>query len=113
MSEENRNPKYIYDSSDVNLFNLLEDRRLEAQRQMEQLHKRIGDLRDELYEEVATSHKEIMKEIRELKAEQRAHANEMSERIRILEHWKWLIVGGGAVLGFVVAIGLDVAKLFG
>ena len=79
---------------------------------METLHKRIGSLRDELYDEVATSHKEIMSEIRELKEEQRQQARDMDERLSGLERWKWIVVGGASAIGFIIAIGLDLANFF-
>jgi len=110
---ENTKPYIVAEdrrATDLDIFNLLESRRIEAQRQMELLHKRIGDLRDELYEEVASSHKEIMKEIREMKEEQRAHAKDMSERVGVLERWKWLIVGGAASAGFLLALAMQVAS---
>lgn len=107
MSDQQQ-PNY----ASLDVFNLLETRRIEAQRQMEMLHKRIGDLRDELYEEVASSHKEIMKEIREMKAEQREHAQEMSKRVGVLERWKWAIAGGAATLGFLTAILFEASKFF-
>lgn len=106
------NQRYVYDSTDVNLFQLLEDRRLEAQRQQEMLHKRIGDLRDELYEEQANSHKEIMREIKELRKEQKQHAEDMDRRLTSLERWKWIVVGGAGAIGFIAAIGMDVVKIF-
>lgn len=112
MAIKDQSQRFIYDPTEVNLFQLLEDRRLEAQQQMETLHKRIGSLRDELYDEVATSHKEIMSEIRELKEEQRQHARDMDERLSGLERWKWIVVGGASAIGFIIAIGLDLANFF-
>ena len=69
-------------------------------------------MRDELYDEVASSHKEIMTEIRELKEDQRQHARDMDERLSNLERWKWIVVGGASAVGFVIAIGLDIANFF-
>lgn len=109
MAQENQ--KYIYDPQEVNLFELLESRRIEAQNQVETLHKRIGQLRDELYEEVATSHKEIMSEIRELKEEQRAHVRDMDERLGSIEKWKWVVIGGASSIGFILAMGMDILSL--
>jgi hypothetical protein len=108
---QERNPKFVYDPTEINLFQLLEDRRIEAQSQVETLHKRIGQLRDELYEEVASSHKEIMQEIRELKEEQRQHAKDMDTRMHELERWKWVVIGGAASIGFILAMGMDVLSL--
>ena len=88
----------------MDLFTLLEERRLEAQNQQDILHKRIGSLRDELNKELGQSHKEIMREIKELKADQKIHANEMSERVSQLEKWKWQAAGGILVLLFLAPI---------
>lgn len=86
--------------STMDLFTLLEERRIEAQQQQDILHKRIGALRDELQKELGESHKEIMKEIKEMKEEQREHAKEMSTRVSQLEKWKWQAAGGIVVLAF-------------
>lgn len=110
MAQENKQ-RYIYDPQEVNLFDLLENRRVEAQSQVETLHKRIGQLRDELYEEVATSHKEIMTEIKELKEDQKTHHANMDERLSAIEKWKWVVVGGASAIGFILAMGMDVLSL--
>ena len=95
----------------INLFDLLESRRVEAQDQYETLHKRIGALRDELYEEVASSHKEIMKEIKEMKEESKIHHEKMDVRLSELERWKWVVVGGASAIGFLVALATDLMGL--
>ena len=95
----------------INLFDLLESRRVEAQDQYETLHKRIGALRDELYEEVASSHKEIMKEIKEMKEESKAHHEKMDARLSELERWKWVVIGGASAIGFLVALATDLMGL--
>jgi len=93
----------VWQGDEINLFQLLEDRRVESERRNEVLHKRIGELRDEMAQKIEESHKEIMQEIRELRLEQQKHASEMSSRISRLERWKWTIIGGSAVLGFIIA----------
>jgi DNA-binding cell septation regulator SpoVG len=90
--------------STMDLFTLLEERRLEAQNQQDILHKRIGSLRDEIQKELGQSHKEIMKEIKEMKEEQRQHAREMSDRVGRLEQWKWQAAGAIAVILVVVPL---------
>lgn len=124
--------KIVYDTAELDVFTLLENRRLEAQRQNETLHKRISDLRDELREEISQSHKEIMREIKELRKEsmeqhkemtdrvaliekelrqeQEQQTGDLSQRISLLERWKWFIVGGGTVIGFLISNGLDSLK---
>src|SRR5210317_119199 len=100
---EQKSTKFIYEQPDINLFDLLESRRVEAQDQYETLHKRIGALRDELYEEVASSHKEIMKEIKEMKEESKIHHEKMDARLSQLEKWKWFVIGIATTTGFVIA----------
>lgn len=106
-SAETNEPTIVFEQEDIrnyginmDLFTLLEERRIEAQQQQDILHKRIGALRDELHKEISESHKEIMTEIREMKEEQRQHASEMCERVRKLEQWKWQAAGGVIVLAF-------------
>jgi hypothetical protein len=103
MAIKDPSTRVVYEQPEINLFQLLEDRRVEQQEQMEKLHKRIGDLRDELYEEVASSHKEIMREIREMKEESKAHHEKMDERLYSLEKWKWGITSIGVFIGGVIA----------
>ena len=85
------------------LFQLLEDRRIEAQNRSDVLHKRIGELRDEMADKIDDSHREIMREIKELRQEQNKHAEEMSSRVGALERWRWAIVGGATAVGFIFA----------
>lgn len=108
---EPKTTKIVYEQPEINIFELLEARRVEAQDQYETLHKRIGSLRDELYEEVATSHKEIMHEIREMKEESKMHHEKMDDRLNSLERWKWIVVGGASAIGFLVALATDLFKL--
>ena len=102
----------VWQGDEINLFQLLEDRRVESERRSEVLHKRIGELRDEMTEKIDASHKEIMQEIRALREEQREHANEMSERVTKLERWKFAIIGGAATIGFILAGGLNSLSKF-
>jgi len=111
MAEERKSTRIVYEQPEINLFELLENRRVEAQDQVETLHKRIGALRDELYEEVASSHKEIMSEIKEMKEESKAHHEKMDTRLTELERWKWVVIGGACALGFFLAH-MDIGSLF-
>tara|TARA_R110002153_G_scaffold798_15_gene3849 strand:- start:4 stop:378 length:375 start_codon:yes stop_codon:yes gene_type:complete len=95
----------------MDLFQLLEERRIEAQSQQDILHRRIGSLRDELQKELGESHKEIMREIKEMKEEQRGHAKEMSTRVHKLEQMKWQAAGGIVVLAFLWPIVKEVLSL--
>ena len=101
------------DADKIDIFKLMEDRRVENQAQYEMLHDRISNTKDEIDAKIADSHNKIMSEIKELRKEQQEHALEMSSRIAALEKWKWTIVGGALVIGFVLSGGVDAfTKMF-
>ena len=101
------------DADKIDIFKLMEDRRVENQAQYEMLHDRISNMKDEIDAKIADSHNKIMSEIKELRKEQQEHALEMSSRIAALEKWKWTIVGGALVIGFVLSGGVDAfTKMF-
>jgi hypothetical protein len=91
----------------LEVFKLMEERRMESQRNYELLHERISNMKDEINTDIQNSHKLIMGEIKELRGEQRRHADEMSLRLTNLEKWKWTIVGGAVVIGFFLSGGID------
>lgn len=49
-------------------------------------------------------HSEIQKEIQE-------DIKNLSERVGLLEKWKWYVVGASAVIGYLVSNMLDITKL--
>jgi len=114
-----KSTNYVYESGEIDFFQLIEDRRVETEQHIEKLHIRINGLKDELYEEIADSHKEIMQEIREMKSEQREHAEAESKvlqninnRLNDLETMKWVVIGGGITVGWLLLGGLDAIKNF-
>ena len=100
------------DVNNIEVFKLMEERRMESQRQYELLHERISNMKDEINVDINNSHKIIMGEIKELRGEQRRHAQEMSLRLTNLEKWKWTIVGGAVVIGFFLSGGIDAIGKF-
>jgi len=101
-----------HDQIDKELFTLIEDRRKEAKEQYETLHRRMGSMRDEFDSELADAMKQIMAEIKDLKERDMKHHKEMSERLSRLEKWRWMIMGGAVVLGFIAARMNFVENLF-
>ena len=75
--------------NEINLFELMEERRLESKQEHQLLHKRVSDMKDEL-----------LQEIRALREQQQAFNERMDKRVTALERWKWGIVGGAAVAMF-------------
>ena len=64
------------------------------------LHKRISDMKDELLDQ--------MKSMRQ---EQQEINQKMEQRVTNLEKWKWSIVGGAIVLGFLISLGMNLTKI--
>ena len=77
----------------------LSERKTDFEKQVELLHKRISDMKDENHAEREKYHKEILDALKELADTHK----DLDTRISVLENWKWYIMGGAAVIGFVLA----------
>lgn len=84
---------------EVNLFEYVDRLRIESKREHERLHERISDMKDEL-----------LNEIKEMRKEQQQINQRMDQRVSALEKWKWTIVGGAIVVGFVLADGISMIQ---
>jgi hypothetical protein len=102
----------ITNLSNIEVFKLMEERRVESQRQYELLHERISNMKDEINTDINKSHNLIMAEIKEIRALQSKNAEEFSVRLTNLEKWKWTIVGGAVVIGFFVSGGVAALSKF-
>lgn len=58
-------------------------------------------------EEMASSEKKIMEEIKSLKIDMISHHEKMDSKLAVIEQWKWIVTGGSIVIGFIIS------KLFG
>ncbi len=77
----------------------LSERKSDNEKQFELIHKRISDMKDENHAEREKYHKEILAALKEIAASQK----DLDTRISVLEKWKWYVMGGAAVIGFVLA----------
>ena len=87
-------------SDDINLFEYINDLRKESKMESDLLHRRISDMKDEL-----------MAEIKAMRQEQQEINQKMEQRVTNLEKWKWSIVGGAIVLGFLISLGMNLTKI--
>ena len=71
------------DTSQDDLFSILEDRRREWEEDLEKLHSRISTQSRDLREAIDSV------------------ANRLDGRVGVLERWRWLIIGGAILLGFI------------
>lgn len=81
------------------LKNSISERKTDFEKQVELLHKRISDMKDENHAEREKYHKEILAALKEIAASQK----DLDSRVDVLEKWKWYVMGGAAVIGFILA----------
>ena len=71
----------------------------------EQMQKFTTDIK-ELHSRITTNYKELTDMITEQHKEQALQMqqlrNELAGRVGVLEKWRWLIIGGSIVVGFII-----------
>ena len=77
------------DTSQEDLFSILEQRRREWEEDLEKLHSRIS-----------TQSRELREAIDQV-------TNRLDSRVGVLERWRWLIIGGAILLGFMLQASMD------
>jgi flagellar biosynthesis/type III secretory pathway chaperone len=99
----------IHERVDRELFELVEKRRAEMQEDNKEIHSRITTIQREIASELANTEHKIMEAIKEVKtgveanrAANQKDSKELETRIEQLERWRWILVGGGMVVGFIV-----------
>ena len=79
---------------DDDIFVILESRRKEWEADLKELHSRITTNTRELREHQLVTEKRLLNEMRGIRGE-------LSNRVGILEKWRWLIIGGAIVIGLI------------
>ena len=77
------------DTSQDDLFSILEDRRREWEEDLKDLHSRIS-----------TQSRDLREAIDQV-------TNRLDSRVGVLERWLWLIIGGAILLGFILQGSMD------
>ena len=73
----------------------IEVRRAELSKQIDELHSRITTNTKELMMLEASQHEKHSKEIKRL-------SDNINNRVGVLEKWRWLIIGGAIIAGFIL-----------
>jgi len=97
-----------------NIGTLAEDiseRKRLAEKETELLHRRITDMKDESAENHRRNHDEIMAKLDKMDEEVGSELKNLSGRVTILERWKWWIMGGSWVVGFIIATVLQMGGI--
>ena len=82
------------EQTDDDIFITLESRRKEWDNDLKELHSRITTNTRELREHQLVTEKKILNEMRAIRGE-------LSNRVGILEKWRWIIIGGAIVIGLI------------
>jgi hypothetical protein len=83
---------------------LVEARRVETDDKIQILHERISSGERELKSSIDDQYDELMKEIKEMRAESTVQHNTLSDRITTMEKWMWTVLGGSAIVGGIIAL---------
>lgn len=67
------------------------------------LHSRISDLRDDLRSDFEQKNEKIITKLEEHNVNSSNQNKALHERITHIEKWRWMIMGGALVLGYVLA----------
>ena len=84
------------EQTDDDIFITLESRRKEWDNDLKELHSRITTNSRELRESQYNSENKLLNEIRLVRVQ-------LSERVGVLEKWRWLIIGGSIILGLMMS----------
>lgn len=86
------------------LSNLVEARRVETDEKIQLLHERISSGEREIKVSIDEQYDELMKEIKEMRAESAIQHTTLSDRITTMEKWMWTVIGGSAIVGGIIAL---------
>ena len=86
------------------LADLVEARRVETDDKIQILHERISSGEREIKEKIDEEYDELMKEIKEMRAESTIQHNTLSDRITAMEKWMWTVIGGSVIVGGLITL---------
>ena len=84
------------EQTDDDIFITLESRRKEWDNDLKELHSRITTNSRELREFQIQSENKMLDEIRMVRTQ-------LSERVGVLEKWRWVIIGGSIIIGLMMS----------
>ena len=84
------------EQTDEDIFITLEARRKEWDNDLKELQSRITTNSRELREHQIQSENNMLNELRHMR-------QQLSERVGVLEKWRWLIIGGSIIIGLMMS----------
>jgi archaellum component FlaC len=90
------------DTSQEDLYSTFETRRREWELDLKELHNRISTQGRELREAIQDTTMVGERQYKEHAEDMRKINETLNKRVGILEKWRWLIIGGAILLGFII-----------
>lgn len=93
-------------SLETQVVNIAEDvRRIESRvdSQYQQLHSRISDLKDGIRQEIDEKHERVILKLEEHSKIEAENNKAMADKMSSMEKWRWMIMGGAVVVGYILA----------
>lgn len=75
------------------------------------LHHRISDLRDDFHKNLETKTNKLIEKLDDQSSQATKQHQVIADKISSIERWKWMIIGGALVIGYVLAH-IKLEKLF-
>tara|TARA_R110002050_G_scaffold253934_2_gene392240 strand:- start:67 stop:435 length:369 start_codon:yes stop_codon:yes gene_type:complete len=67
------------------------------------LHTRISELRDDLRKDFESKNDKILAKLEEHNNYEQDQNNSLHKKIHQFEKWRWMIMGGALVIGYIIA----------
>lgn len=98
-----------HDKHLIKVYGTMEDRRLETEGDVKEIHGRIDTVLDKLHD----SELRLMSELKALRQEMQNHNAKEKESLDKLLQWKWMIAGGVVALSWLVSHMEFIATILG
>tara|TARA_R100001460_G_scaffold55880_1_gene95309 strand:- start:530 stop:877 length:348 start_codon:yes stop_codon:yes gene_type:complete len=67
------------------------------------LHSRVSELRDDLRKDFETKNEKILAKLEEHNIYEQEQNKALQQKIAHIERWRWMIMGGALVIGYILA----------
>lgn len=84
------------------LQDMVEKRRIESEQSVKEIYSKIEKVETALQEDLDKNHDKVIDKIEELRLEGANQHKSFTERMGRLEKWMWTLLGGSAILVFVL-----------
>lgn len=100
----------VNERTDQQIFDILEDRKNEHEDDKSKLYSRINSVEKHVNDRVTDNHNRVLERIGELESHNQTQFQRLEQRLQSLDRWRWLMIGGGAVAGFLANYIMQIAS---